>query len=81
VKAIAAALLAVLLLLAAIGGSYALGAHALRQSQHQWCAALHTLTLHPVPRPADPAANPSRVQSWEFFDVELPALKHNFGCR
>lgn len=34
--------------------------------QHE-CAALNLLTATPVTYPADPAANPSRVQNYKFY--------------
>jgi hypothetical protein len=66
-------------MVAAVGGSYALALQALNQSQHQWCATLTLLTRHPVPRPADPKANPSREQAFVFY-TQLLALRHEFGC-
>jgi hypothetical protein len=51
----------------------------IQHSQDQWCDTLRLLTSKPVPRPADPAANPSRVNSYQFY-VNLLALRHRFGC-
>ena len=54
-------------------------AQAVAKSNHQWCAALDLLTAHPVPRPADPAANPSRVEAYEWFMV-FRHLGQRFRC-
>lgn len=63
-----------------IAGSYALALHAVSSSQHNWCAALDVLTAKPVPEPADPAANPSRVATYQFYE-SLKRLETQFGCR
>jgi hypothetical protein len=75
----AASALIVLWLLAAVGGSYWLGLQAIGQSQHNWCGALTLLTKQPVPRPSDPAANPSRENTYLFY-VHLKQLERKFGC-
>jgi hypothetical protein len=54
-------------------------AQAVAKSNHQWCAALDLLTAHPVPRPADPAANPSRVTSYQWYEVFMH-LGQRFRC-
>lgn len=46
---------------------------------HKWCAAMTLLTAHPVPRPAHPAANPSREQTWQFYETFVH-LRHSLGC-
>lgn len=48
-------------------------------SQHHWCDALVTLTQHPVPKPANPAGNPSRVEGYNLY-TEFVRLKGDFGC-
>jgi hypothetical protein len=78
-KVILAVAVMVLGLLCAMGGSYWLSVSALNRSQQNWCASLALLTANPVPRPADPKANPSREQSWEFYQ-SLVQLQHRFGC-
>ena len=78
-KVIAACALMIAMLLAAVGGSYLLALHALDRSDAQWCTTLSMLTTPAVARPADPAANPSRVRSYEFY-VNLRQLEHRFGC-
>lgn len=48
-------------------------------SQHEWCHLLTTLTQTPIPKPADPSANPSRVQNYNFY-MQLVQLRGEFGC-
>lgn len=48
-------------------------------SQHHWCETLTTLTQHPVPKPSDPANNPSRVEAYNLYE-EFVGLKGEFGC-
>jgi hypothetical protein len=52
---------------------------AVAYSDSQWCETLDLLTAHPVPYPADPAANPSRVQSYDFYESFLH-VKAKFRC-
>lgn len=78
-KVFAASAVIVAAFAGAIGGSYALGIHALDTSQHQWCSTLTLLTEHPVAKPADPQANPSRVNAYEFY-TGLVTLRREFGC-
>ncbi|MGH3673590.1 MAG: hypothetical protein ACRDSH_23670 [Pseudonocardiaceae bacterium] len=49
------------------------------RSAHDWCATLNLLTSQPVPKPADPAANPSRRQAYVLYSDFLD-LRHRFGC-
>jgi hypothetical protein len=48
-------------------------------SQHHWCDALNTLTLHPEPKPVDPSANPAREEGF-VLSQEFIKLKGEFGC-
>lgn len=48
-------------------------------SQHHWCDALSTLTQYQITQPPNPAANPSREQSYLLYE-ELLRLKDEFGC-
>jgi hypothetical protein len=75
----AAIITAVAVLVIAIGGSYALTLHALDASQRKWCATLNLLTSQAVPKPADPASNPSRQQAYVLYSDFLD-LRHRFGC-
>lgn len=49
-------------------------------SNRQWCTVLDLLTRNPVPKPADPAQNPSRAASWELYE-DFVHLSGQFGCR
>lgn len=48
-------------------------------SQHEWCNLLTTLTHSPVPKPPNPAANPSRETTYQFY-MQLVKLRGEFGC-
>jgi hypothetical protein len=47
----------------------ALADRAVSNSQQQLCSVIRLVTIHPVPKPPDPKANPSRQQSWEFYEA------------
>lgn len=51
----------------------------IRQNDRQWCQTLVLLTRHPIPRPADPKANPSREANYEVYTA-LYQLKVRFHC-
>lgn len=76
--ALALAVLAAAFLLA-VGASLVTSLQVERQSNKQWCDTLGLLTSHPVPRPTDPGANPSREQNWLFYQ-DLRQLSRSFGC-
>jgi len=67
VKVGIACILLALSLAGAVGGAYWLALRALRQSEQALCPALGLFTRTPVPAPADPAANPSRVQTYRLY--------------
>jgi hypothetical protein len=46
--------------------------------QHE-CTALQDLTAKPVPYPANPKANPSRVATYNFY-IALLNWEHQDGC-
>lgn len=54
-------------------------AYSVDTSQHHWCQALATLTEHSVPKPANPAANPSREEAYVLYQ-EFLALRGEFEC-
>jgi hypothetical protein len=54
-------------------------AYEVRQSHHAWCSTLRLLTATPVPSPADPRENPSRVHEYAFY-LNLVDLERRFGC-
>lgn len=43
------------------------------------CTALRDLTAKPVPYPANPAKNPSRVATYNFY-IALKQWEHQDGC-
>lgn len=62
-----------------VGGSYVLGLVALHHSQAQLCTAFELLTARPVPRPPDPASNPSREQNYQFY-LTLKQIESAYHC-
>jgi hypothetical protein len=54
-------------------------AQAVARSNHQWCAALDLLTAHPAPKPADPAADPARLEAYQWYEVFM-RLSNRFRC-
>lgn len=62
-----------------LGATLVFTAHYVNQSNHTWCSTLNLLTSHPVPKPADPAANPSREQAYRFY-ITFLVQRHRLGC-
>ena len=60
-------------------GSYALGLHALHQSQQALCPIVRLALQHPVPYPKDPAANPSRVAAWQSYQ-DFVIVDRQYRC-
>ena len=52
---------------------------ALADTQRKFCGVVGGFTAVPVPRPSDPAANPSRVQSYEWYE-RFVSLGRSLGC-
>jgi hypothetical protein len=48
-------------------------------SDHKFCQVVSGFTAVPIPDPTDPAANPSRVQSYEWY-VRFKSLGQSLGC-
>lgn len=71
------ALVALSLLLT--GASIVYSAHQTSASNRQWCDTLALLTSKPVPKPSDPAANPSRMQAYTLY-ADFVTLRHRLGC-
>jgi hypothetical protein len=65
--------------IASVGGSYALTLATISQRQRVWCPALVELTRRPVHYPADPIANPSRVESYTLY-TQLLRVRIGLGC-
>lgn len=79
VQAVITTFLAIGLLFAGLTGTYWLAVHNQEVSDHRWCAALELLTNHPVPKPSDPKANPSREVAYQGY-LDFLLLRHQFGC-
>jgi hypothetical protein len=79
VKVGISAILIVIGVAVAVGGSYLLGLHALTQSQHALCPIVRLVTAKPIPRPTDPAKNPSRVANYEFYE-DFAQVRQQYGC-
>jgi hypothetical protein len=75
---LASLIIAIMLVVGFVLNNY-LATTALRQNDLRWCATLELLTSHPVPKPADPAANPSRENAYLFYS-HLKDLERQFGC-
>jgi uncharacterized lipoprotein len=79
VRANRSAVILVLLVALLSGASLVWNARTVSTDDHKWCAAMTLLTAHPVPKPADPAANPSREQTYRFYETFV-TLQHSLGC-
>lgn len=66
-------------LLLLLGATLLFTAHYVNQSNHTWCQTLNLLTSHPVPKPENPAANPSRERAYQFYAVFVQQ-RHRLGC-
>lgn len=68
-------------LLVAGGTAFAIWSnqHQVTTASRQWCTTLNLLTRTPVPKPADPKANPSREISYELY-ADFMNLRQQFGC-
>lgn len=47
--------------------------------ERDFCGVVTAATSTPVQKPADPAANPSREQSWEWYE-RFVMLGRSLGC-
>lgn len=72
--------LMIVLLLAGLGIEYWMITNTVRHSDAQWCDTLSLLTENRVPKPDDPAANPSRQNQYLLY-VNLIKLKDRFSCK
>jgi hypothetical protein len=79
VRIMIAAIVLVLMWAASIAGSYVLSLRALHDSQQALCPVLELITRRPVPRPANPSANPSRVNSYELY-TDSRSAEHHYRC-
>lgn len=68
-----------LFLIGAMTINFILVKHQVSMAQVQWCDTLKLLTSHPVMRPVNPAANPSRLEAWQLYQ-DFVSLRRTFGC-
>ena len=78
-RANSSAVILVLIVAVLTGASLVQNARTITNDDHKWCSAMTLLTERPVPKPADPAANPSREQTYRFY-MTFVELKHSLGC-
>lgn len=71
----------VLFALAVVLAGYSLIANSrdIGSNNHKFCQVVTGFTAVPVAKPADPAANPSREQAWEWYQ-RFVSLGHDLGC-
>ena len=50
-----------------------------RYTDHEFCQVVTAATATPVQRPADPGSNPSREQSYEWYE-RFVSLGRSLGC-
>lgn len=53
--------------------------HYVTAADHRFCQVVRSVTATPVPRPADPAANPSRLNQYEWYE-RFVSLGRSLGC-
>ena len=61
------------------GASLLITSREIAANDAKWCAAMVLLTSHPVPKPANPGANPSRAQNYQYY-VTFRTLRRRLGC-
>jgi hypothetical protein len=49
-------------------------------TRHALCPIVRLVIAHPVPRPSNPAANPSRVATYQMYE-DFVIVKRQYGCR
>lgn len=69
----------VVIILAVTAANILFTVNYVRHASHDFCGVVRAATATPVQRPADPAANPSRVQSWEWYE-RFVTLGQSLGC-
>lgn len=75
----AAATVLVCILVIAVGGCLVLASRAVSANDRDWCDTLTLITAHPVAKPANAAANPSRVGQYQLY-LDFVKLRREFGC-
>lgn len=72
-------MLMILLIVTGLGIEYWMISNTIRHSDAEWCDTLTLLAANPVPKPADPAGNPSRQNQYLLY-LNFTKLKTHFGC-
>lgn len=67
------------LALALSGACLLFTVHYVGANDRKFCDVITGFTVTPVQRPADPAANPSREMSWEWYE-RFVRLGRGLGC-
>lgn len=78
-RIIAASAIVVLGFLGAVGLAVGLSVHAVHESEQALCPAFELLTKHRERAPANPAKNPSRVQTYQWYLTALQ-LERKYHC-
>jgi len=85
-RGVAVTAAALLLILVVFGGLVAdffiaqwRAGSAVRDSEQAICLVVRLVTAHPVPKPANPRADPSRESSYEFYHA-FTQVSQRFGC-
>lgn len=65
--------------LALAAANVAFTVHQVSANDQKFCQVITGFTAVPVPKPADPAANPSREQSYEWY-LRFADLGRSLGC-
>jgi len=61
------------------GGNLFWTAHEIGANNRQFCQVITGFTAVPVQKPADPSANPSRVNDYEWY-LRFASLGRSLGC-
>lgn len=66
-------------IVALIGASILFTVTYVRSTEREFCQVITAATQPPAAKPSDPAANPSRVQAYEWY-LRFAALGRSLGC-
>ncbi|MGH3743719.1 MAG: hypothetical protein ACRDTP_02535 [Mycobacteriales bacterium] len=67
------------LMLALAGVNLLFTVNTVQGNDHKFCQVITATTAAPVPKPSDPAANPSREQGYEWY-LRFVQLGRSLGC-
>lgn len=66
-------------IVALIGASMLFTVNYVKSTEREFCQVVTAATETPVQKPANPAANPSREQAYEWY-LRFAALGQRLGC-